>query len=192
MKLKALTLITVAVLGLSACKQQAETSVTSENAASTTQTPQQAANTVQTLDSSDNRIRIVIQGGQFTDISNDESARPDGVGKEELTLLQRDTTSDITIYVTNLGAVKNNGKTYFNNLKEALNKAEGISNVQVGAATENRMNYRFSQATEDGGELRENCIAIIESNNLFNVCANSQSATQEQLAGVLKDVNLIK
>lgn len=191
MKLKALTLITVAVLSLSACKQQAETSVASENAASATQTPQ-ATDTIQTLDSSDNKIRLLIQGGQFADISDNEAALPDGVSKDELTLLQHDTASDITLYITNLGAVKNNGKTYFNDLKEALNKAEEISNVQVGAATENRMNYRFSQAAKDGGELRENCIAIIENNNLFNVCANSPSATQEQLAGVLKDINLIK
>lgn len=61
--------------------------------------------------------------------------------KASLTLLERDSASGITVYAANLGAAKSDAKTYFANLKSALNSAEGLADVQVGAATDNRMNY---------------------------------------------------
>ena len=147
---------------------------------------------MQTLESSDSKIRITIPGGHFENIIEQADERPEGIAQSELTLLERDSASGITVYAANLGAAKSDAKTYFANLKSALNSAEGLADVQVGAATDNRMNYRFSQADGSGGTLLENCIAIYDNANLYNVCANSSSAPQTALAAALKEVNLIK
>ena len=189
MKLTHLALTAVAVFSLAACGQKAETSVPADQTAATASTP--AADAVQTLDSSDGKIRVLIQGSRFEDISQDANALPANVNAEELTLLQRDNDRDITLYAVNLGAAKTNAETYFANLKSALGATEGLEDAQSGVATANRMNYRFAQTDAEGNVLRENCIAIHET-NLYNVCASSATASQEELAAVLKDVNLIK
>ena len=185
-------LLATLIIGLSACGQKAETSVAPESAASGAAASAPAANAVQTLESRDNKIRITIPGGHFENIIEQTGERPEGIAQSELTLLERDTNSGITLYAANLGAAKSDAKTYFANLKSTLNSAEGLADVQVGAATDNRMNYRFSQADGAGGTLLENCIAIYDNANLYNVCANSSSAPQTALAAALKEVNLIK
>lgn len=147
--------------------------------------------TVQTLTSRDNKIKIIIQNGHFTDISNQRSQFPENVTPQELTLLQHDPQSNITLYTSALGAPQTDAKTYFLNLKEALQSAEGLDHVRVGMATDNRMNYQFSQINAQGSKLTENCIAIHEA-QLYNICASSTTASNTELAAVLTDVNLIK
>ena len=149
-----------------------------------------AENTVQTLISKDNKIKIVVANGRFSDVSPDADSLPESVSAEEMTLLQYDAMLGITLYADNLGPAQTDAKTYFANLKNKLQSADVLSDVQVGSATDNRMNYRFSQTTADG-TLNENCIAIHET-NLYNVCANSNTASQEELASVLKEVSLIR
>ncbi|MCS4534065.1 cytochrome C [Neisseria montereyensis] len=188
MKLSTFTLIAAAAFSLAACSQQAETSVPADAVQETASAD--AENSVQTLTSSDGKINIVIQNGNFEDISHDPATLPDGITEEELTLLQHDAGRNISIYVANLGTPKTDAKSYFNNLKTALESTEGLSEVQTGAATDTRMNYRFVQNNDAGDMLRENCISIYET-NLYNVCASSTSAPQEELAGVLKEVNLV-
>lgn len=189
MKLSMFTLIAAAVFSLAACKQQAETSVpteaTQETVSATTE------NSVQTLTSSDGKINILIQNGNFEDISHNPATLPDGITEKELTLLQHDAGRNISIYIANLGTPKTDAKNYFGNLKTTLESTSGLTDVQTGAATDTRMNYRFAQNDNEGNLLRENCISIHET-NLYNVCASSTSASQEELAGVLKEVNLVK
>lgn len=189
MKSYAFVLVTTAVLGLGACSQQVETSVPADSVQASAASDADAATAVQTLTGSDGKISIVIQGSNFADASGGEL--PAGVTAGELTLLQRDDTRDITLYVVNLGAPKTDAKTYFANLKAALDADKSLSDVQTGAATDTRMNYRFAQNGADNALLRENCIAIYET-GLYNVCASSSTASQEELAAVLKDVNLAK
>ena len=121
--------------------------------------PTPAENTVQTLISKDNKIKIVVANGHFSDVSPDAGSLPENVSAEEMTLLQYDGMLGITLYADNLGPAQTDAKTYFANLKNELQSAEGLTDVQVGIATDNRMNYRFSQTTA-GGILNENCIAI--------------------------------
>lgn len=189
MKFSTFLLTAAAALSLAACGQKTETSVPADNAASTASAA--PADAVQTLDSSDGKIRILIQGSSFEDISKDTDALPANVNPDELTLLQRDNQHGITLYAVNLGAAKTDAASYFANLKSALGAAEGLEDAQSGVATANRMNYRFAQTDAAGNVLRENCIAIHEA-NIYNVCANSSTASQEELAAVLKDVNLTK
>lgn len=189
MKSTYLALTAAALLGLAACGQKTETSVAADNTAPAAAAS--AADAVQTLDSSDGKIRILIQGSSFEDISKDTDALPANVNPDELTLLQRDNQHGITLYAVNLGAAKTDAASYFANLKSALGAAEGLEDAQSGVATANRMNYRFAQTDAAGNVLRENCIAIHEA-NIYNVCASSDSASQEELAAVLKDVNLVK
>ena len=163
---------------------------TASSAAVAEDAPAPAENTVQTLISKDNKINIVVANGHFSDVSPDAGSLPENVSAEEMTLLQYDGMLGITLYADNLGPAQTDAKTYFANLKNELQSAEGLTDVQVGIATDNRMNYRFSQTTA-GGILNENCIAIHET-NLYNVCANSNTASQEELASVLKEVSLIK
>lgn len=190
MKFTAFVLTAAAVFSLAACGQKAETSVPADSATSAASAAD-SSNALQTLTSNDEKIRILIQGGQFEDVSKDPSALPANVNADELTLLQRDDSRDISVYAVNLGAAKTDAETYFANLKQALGAAKGLENMQTGAATTNRMNYRFAQTDADGNTLRENCIAIHET-NIYNVCANSSTASQEDLSAVLKDVNLAK
>lgn len=185
----------MASIGLAACSQQAETSVPADSSAeapsSSAAVSTPAADAVQTLTSSDGKISIVVQGSQFEDAIQDGAAHPEGITAEELTMMQHDESSNISLYIVNLGTPHTDAKNYFNNLKNALKTAEGLSEVQTGVATENRMNYRFAQNDSQGNLLRENCISIYET-NLYNVCASSNTASQDELAAILKEVNLVK
>lgn len=195
MKLSVFTFAIMASIGLAACSQQAETSVPADSSAeapsSSAAVSAPAADAVQTLTSSDGKISIVVQGSQFEDAIQDGAARPEGITAEELTMMQHDENSNISLYIVNLGTPRTDAKNYFNNLKNALKTAEGLSEVQTGVATENRMNYRFAQNDSQGNLLRENCISIYET-NLYNVCASSNTASQDELAAILKEVNLVK
>ncbi|WP_416191285.1 cytochrome C [Neisseria sp. CCUG12390] len=179
---------------LSACSKVNDTPAEAASAVSeapAASAPAKQENTIQTLNSQDGKIRIVIENGRFADIIGDKSWHPDGIAADELTLLQRDPSSDITLYAGNLGKAKTDAKAYFSHLKEALQSAPGMTDMRVGIATDNRMNYQFSQTDADGGTLSENCIAIHET-DIYTVCASSPTASAEQLAVVLKDVNLVK
>lgn len=182
-------------LALGACSKvneapaEAVATASEASAVSASSASAQPADTVQTLSSKDGKIRIAIENGRFADVIQNKSLHPDGISADELTLLQHDASSDITIYAGNLGKAQTDAQTYFAHLKETLQSAKGTDNMRVGAATDNRMNYQFSQAARDGGTLSENCIAIHES-NVYTVCASSTTASAAQLAVVLKDVNL--
>lgn len=186
MKPYAFALVAAAVLGLGACGQKTETSVPAETA----QASAASEAATQTLTGRDGKISIVVQGNGFSDASGN-GRTPEGVADGELVLLQRDDARDITLYVANLGAPKTDAKTYFANLKTALGADKSLSDVQTGASTDTRMNYRFTQSGGDA-VLRENCIAIYDAASLYNVCASSPTAGHEELASVLTEVNLAK
>ena len=189
-----LTLTAVAAIGLAACEQKGTTSVaaSTSSAASAITDAAASANAVQTLTSSDSKISLSIQGSQFADAMQNKDLLPDGLAATDLTLLQHDPASEITVYVANLGKPKSPAADYFNKLKAALEKDSSLSNVEAGVATENRMSYRFSQKDKEDNTLNENCLAVYEADNIYNICANSYSASSEQLNEVLKDVKLVK
>ena len=189
-----LTLTAVAAIGLAACEQKGTTSVaaSTSSAASAITDAAASANAVQTLTSSDSKISISIQGSQFADAMQNKDLLPDGLAVADLTLLQHDPASEITVYVANLGKPKSPAADYFNKLKTALEKDSSLTNVQAGVATENRMSYRFSQKDKEDNTLNENCLAVYETDNIYNICANSYTASSEQLNEVLKDVKLVK
>lgn len=189
MKSFSLILSAAAVGLLAACSQQTETSVAPGSAASAPATSSApAAAQAQTLKSSDGKITITLQEGGFADISANAEAHPAGISPQELTLLQQDAARNITVYATSLGKAKSDAKTYFANLKAAIESDKTLENVQIGAATDNRMNYRFTQNSAESELFSENCIAIFDSGSLYNVCAGSDTASQDELAAVLKDV----
>ena len=189
-----LTLTAVAAIGLAACEQKGTTSVaaSTSSAASAITDAAASANAVQTLTSSDSKISLSIQGSQFADAMQNKDLLPDGLTATDLTLLQHDPASEITVYVANLGKPQIPAADYFNKLKTALEQDKGLTNVQAGVATENRMSYRFSQKDKEDNTLNENCLAVYEADNIYNICANSYSASSEQLNEVLKDVKLVK
>lgn len=189
-----LTLTAVAAIGLAACEQKGTTSVaaSTSSAASAITDAAASANAVQTLTSSDSKISISIQGSQFADAMQNKDLLPDGLAATDLTLLQHDPASEITVYVANLGKPQSPAADYFNKLKTALEQDKSLSNVEAGVATENRMSYRFSQKDKEDNTLNENCLAVYEADNIYNICANSYSASSEQLNEVLKDVKLVK
>ena len=51
------------------------------------------------------------------------------------------------------------------------------------------MGYSFTQAEGDDS-LSENCVSIYSPAGLYDVCANSPSATPDQLAHVLSNIKL--
>jgi len=183
--------VIITLLGLSACKKD-ETSVTidasdaqaaSSSAASAAETP-----VTQTLTSKDDKLSIVVNGS-FADVIDSATDWVDQEELNSLTLLQHDENSNITLAVNNLGTIKIKPDEYFKNLADSLQNNKNISDIKVGVATENRMNYRFSHQ-QNGSLLNESCVALIGDNNLYSVCASSESADYAELAGTLKTINV--
>ncbi|MBI0097326.1 MULTISPECIES: cytochrome C [unclassified Snodgrassella] len=179
------------LLGLSACTKQ-DTSVTMD--ASDTQTASNSAASAdepaatQTLTSKDSKLSIVVDG-DFADVLDSATDWVDPAELNNLTLLQHDDSSNITLAVNNLGTLKIKPDEYFKNLADSLEHNSSISNIKVGVATVNRMNYRFSHQ-QNGTLLNESCVALIVDNNLYSVCASSESADYNALAGTLKTINV--
>ena len=181
------------LLGLSACTKQ-DTSVTMD--ASDTQTASSSAasadepavSATQTLTSKDSKLSIVVDG-DFADVLDSATDWVDPAQLNNLTLLQHDDGSNITLAVNNLGTLKIKPDEYFKNLADSLEHNSSISNIKVGVATVNRMNYRFSHQ-HNGTLLNESCVALIVDNNLYSVCASSESADYNALAGTLKTINV--
>lgn len=179
------------LLGLSACTKQ-DTSVTMD--ASDTQTASNSAASAdepaatQTLTSKDSKLSIVVDG-DFANVLDSATDWVDPAELNNLTLLQHDDSSNITLAVNNLGTLKIKPDEYFKNLADSLEHNSSISNIKVGVATVNRMNYRFSHQ-QNGTWLNESCVALIVDNNLYSVCASSESADYNALAGTLKTINV--
>ena len=146
-----------------------------------------ACNTVQTLTSMDGKISVSVHNSHFTDIIADSARHPKNVPASNLILLQHDPEARITIYAANNGPAQTDAKTYFAELKTALQSDE-TQNVRVGIATDNRMNYQTDREDRQG-TFNQYCIAIHEA-NIYTVCAYSHHAGQKDLSVVLKEVSL--
>ena len=183
--------VIITLLGLSACKKD-ETSVTIDasdvQAASSSATSAAETPVTQTLTSKDDKLSIVVNGS-FADVMDSATDWVDQEELNSLTLLQHDENSNITLAVNNLGTIKIKPDEYFKNLADSLQNNKNISDIKVGVATENRMNYRFSHQ-QNGSLLNESCVALIGDNNLYSVCASSESADYAELAGTLKTINV--
>ena len=183
--------VIITLLGLSACKKD-ETSVTIDasdaQAASSSATSAAETPVTQTLTSKDDKLSIVVNGS-FADVIDSATDWVDQEELNSLTLLQHDENSNITLAVNNLGTIKIKPDEYFKNLADSLQNNKNISDIKVGVATENRMNYRFSHQ-QNGSLLNESCVALIGDNNLYSVCASSESADFAELAGTLKTINV--
>ncbi|WP_239324364.1 cytochrome C [Snodgrassella gandavensis] len=180
----------IASLSLSACTQK-DTSVTmdaSDTQVASSDVPAAAATSTQTLTSKDGKLSIVVDGG-FADVMDSAQDWVDQAQVNNLTLLQHDDGSNITLAVNNLGAIKIKADEYFKNLADSLKNNADISNPKVGIATENRMNYRFSHQ-QNGTLLHESCVALVGNDNLYSVCASSDSASDAELAATLKTINV--
>ncbi|ORF41442.1 hypothetical protein [Snodgrassella alvi] len=147
-----------------------------------------AVSATQTLTSKDSKLSIVVDG-DFADVLDSATDWVDPAQLNNITLLQHDDGSNITLAVNNLGSLKIKPDEYFKNLADSLEHNSSISNIKVGAATVNRMNYRFSHQ-QNGTLLNESCVALIVDNNLYSVCASSESADYNALAGTLKNINV--
>ena len=138
----------------------------------------------QTLTSSDNAVSISVTGNFQDQLGG--NALPEGA--EAGTILQQyDENTDITLTVVDAGKPVKPAKEYYANLKTALEQA-GFASLKAGAATENRMDYSFTDAEGNN----HNCINIYSPDNLYAVCAFSSSADNATLAETLKDVKLLK
>ena len=192
MNIKFAALLAAAALSVAACEQQAATpqqasAVPAADTASATPADAPSAPPAaapQTLTSSDNAVSISVTGN-FQDqlVGN---ALPEGA--EAGTILQQyDENTDITLTVVDAGKPVKPAKEYYANLKTALEQA-GFASLKAGAATENRMDYSFTDAEGNN----HNCINIYSPDNLYAVCAFSSSADSATLAETLKDVKLLK
>ncbi|ORF04385.1 hypothetical protein BGI05_02030 [Snodgrassella alvi] len=159
-----------------------------QTASSSAASADEPASATQTLTSKDSKLSIVVDG-DFADVLDSATDWVDPAELNNLTLLQHDDSSNITLAVNNLGTLKIKPDEYFKNLADSLEHNSSISNIKVGVATVNRMNYRFSHQ-QNGTLLNESCVALIVDNNLYSVCASSESADYNALAGTLKTINV--
>lgn len=191
MNIKFAALLAVAALSVAACEQQAATpgqASTTPAADTASATPADAPSAPpaapQTLTSSDNAVSISVTGNFQDQLGG--NALPEGA--EVGTILQQyDENTDITLTVVDAGKPVKPAKEYYANLKTALEQA-GFASLKAGAATENRMDYSFTDAEGNN----HNCINIYSPDNLYAVCAFSSSADNATLAETLKDVKLLK
>ena len=192
MNIKFAALLAAAALSVAACEQQAATpqqasatpaaDTASATSADTPSAPPAAA--PQTLTSSDNAVSISVTGNFQDQLGG--NALPEGA--EAGTILQQyDENTDITLTVVDAGKPVKPAKEYYATLKTALEQA-GFASLNAGAATENRMDYSFTDAEGNN----HNCINIYSPDNLYAVCAFSSSADNATLAETLKDVKLLK
>lgn len=178
-----------AALALSACDKQVETSVSPEAASSAASAINEAASGAQTLTSKDNKLSVLVENGGFADVSQDPAMLPPGTDAKDIILLQRDDTRDITLYASDLGKPKKPAGDYFAKLKQTIEADAGLKDVKTGVATENRMDYHYSQTSGDE-TLNESCVSVYSEQGLYNICAYSPSATADELEAVLKDIKL--
>ena len=192
MNIKFAALLAAAALFVAACEQQAATpqqasAVPAADTASATPADAPSAPPTaapQTLTSSDNAVSISVTGNFQDQLGG--NALPEGA--EAGTILQQyDENTDITLTVVDAGKPAKPAKEYYANLKTALEQA-GFASLKAGAATENRMDYSFTDAEGNN----HNCINIYSPDNLYAVCAFSSSADNATLAETLKDVKLLK
>ena len=192
MNIKFAALLAAAALSVAACEQQAATpqqasAVPAADTASATPADAPSAPPAavpQTLTSSDNAVSISVTGNFQDQLGG--NALPEGA--EAGTILQQyDENTDITLTVVDAGKPAKPAKEYYANLKTALEQA-GFASLKAGAATENRMDYSFTDAEGNN----HNCINIYSPDNLYAVCAFSSSADNATLAETLKDVKLLK
>lgn len=182
-------LLLSATLTLSACNEKAQTSVDTSTASSEAAAPEVAANSAQTLTSSDNKITLTVEQGGYEDKSKEAEQLLSPVKDGDLTLLQYNPYSDITLHVESLGAPKRSADEYFAKLSQTIKSAKNVRNVNIGEATENRMNYTFS-SEEDGQTLNESCVALYSKERLYNICASSSTADIAKLDTDLKNIVL--
>ncbi|MDO5687202.1 MAG: hypothetical protein Q4G42_07460 [Neisseria sp.] len=166
---------------LAACNKPSS-SVSAENIESAASQAQQTK--LQTLTDDTQRIAVTVPDG-FIALPANES------GGDNITLLAQNAADDVTLYVTRAGALKTTPAQYFTRLGEVVKQQAAYREIKVGAATENRMNYQFAYG-EDGENTHESCMAVIDENNLYSVCAYSNTQPFETLAKYLKDVRIVK
>ena len=183
--------LAIATLGLSACDNKGTSSVSTSNssAASAVTAAAADANAAQNLSSRDGKISLSIPGGQFADASSKAEYQPAGTDAKDLILLQRDDAADITLYAVDLGKPKSTPDAYFNKLKAAIEADKTLADVQVSAADNGSLNYRFSQKENDN-TLTESCAALADANRIYNICANSYTAAPERLDAMLSNIKL--
>lgn len=193
MNKKILALMLSGALVLTACDGK-PSNASSANATSQTAetTPVETAPIVPVeLKSANGKISVTTKG-TFTDKSQDPTALPDGMKAEQLLLLQTDELNDVTIYAVDLGKAKV-AKDYFAKLKSALETDKTLTNLTVGEAKDGRMSYAFSQADADGNAVfNEACVAILDKEQVYSVCANSADVAPDELSAALSDVKIAK
>lgn len=180
----------VAIGSVTACSpSQNDTSVSfsaSDVAASAASAP---VATAQTLISSDNKIKIVVNG-QFQNELDQANRWVDAAETQSLTLLQHDDQDNVTLVVNSLGAAKLKADDYFKQLAQKLQNNQNITDLKIGIATDNRMNYRFTHG-KDNLVLRENCVALMSGGQLYSVCAMSDDADDKTLAAALNNISVM-
>lgn len=142
--------------------------------------------------SSDGKISIETSG-QFADKLGDEAALPEGVAKEKITLLQKDSVTGTTLTVIDTGTSANPAE-YFQKVKAALETDKSLNNLVLGDIAANSMTYGFSQADEQGNILlNERCkIMLHGKDKLYTICASNTEGNQDELAAALKYITTVE
>ena len=188
MNIKFAALLAAAALSVAACEQQAATpqqasTVPAADTASATSADAPSAPPAaapQTLTSSDNAVSISVTGNFQDQLGG--NALPEGA--EAGTILQQyDENTDITLTVVDAGKPVKPAKEYYANLKTALEQA-GFANLKAGAATENRMDYSFTDA-EGNDRMREKI-----QENYNRIKAEVKQIVKDELERIKNDESL--
>lgn len=187
-------LVTISTVALAACSgQPAQNANTNTNPQAVSQESSNNPTTMGNVDLKTKDGRVIIQtSGQFVDTMQNADMLPEGVDKNKIVLSQQDQITGINFYAIHVGSTKN-PTDYFNKLKSAIEADKSLHNVNVGVASANRMDYQFSQIDADKNiTLNEQCIVLMDGEQIYNVCASSPDSNQKELTAALAYVSTAK
>lgn len=192
MKMKLLALIGSSLI-LAACGEQPASSTAQKPGSPASSAPAEPTETAtpqaaSALKSKDGKITIEVAGA-FSDKLGDAAMLPENIAADELSLLQHDESSNITIYAIQSGEVADN-KAYFDKLTKAINGDKSLKNVKVELA-DNKLTYHFSHADASGETtLNESCVVAVQDKQVHSVCASSENADLGALDEIIGKVKI--
>lgn len=191
MSLKTKMLLLAAAVALAACGENQTGSSTGQTAASVpapasaasapaaaSEAAPQAASAA--VSSKDGKIQISLNG-VYQDKTGDAEYAPEGVAAEQIVLLQRDDTADITVSAVSAGKADKDADKLLSELKAAIEGDESVKDVHAAAPENGVLAYRFTHANGEDA-ANEACITRVSAEkDVATVCAVSRSVSSEEL-----------
>ena len=114
------------------------------------------------------------------------------MGAEQITLLQYDADSNLTLTAVQYGKAEGDSKAVFGKIKAQIEKEKSLANVKIGEAKDAQMAYSFERKTDED-TTSESCIAHVSAEKqVSSICASSTELSADDLAKFLAQTVQVK